>query len=331
MITSEVHYRATKTHLERFEQAAANLAAEERQAPKFANSSSTRSTHRPRTSVRRSWTTSSCAAGRCRRSLPPRFPSWPPWSRPVLLAAGPNGSWPRRSEWPSSRSNGTKPMGTARPAWPGCATSPTRGPASRSNSEPSSSCPPCTAHLLPRFAATPIAAIDYPCVLASVAGLQRQGLGAGTVRNIRDVLRLVLGLAVRSGALKVNPVTDVEASRTSRSEMIFLDPDQIMTLAERGDRPAGAVPARGAPTRRVPGVRAPGALRRVHRSACWRTRRAARSRLDLIRRRVEVNESGSEAYGELQLVPTKTYKRERSPSPASLDRRARRAPRRRRS
>ena len=25
MITSEVHYRATKTHLERFEQAAANL------------------------------------------------------------------------------------------------------------------------------------------------------------------------------------------------------------------------------------------------------------------------------------------------------------------
>src|SRR5262245_6334959 len=33
-------------------------------------------------------------------------------------------------------------------------------------------------HLLPRFAARPIAAIDYPCVLAFVAGLQRQGLGA---------------------------------------------------------------------------------------------------------------------------------------------------------
>ena len=28
-------------------------------------------------------------------------------------------------------------------------------------------------HLLPRFVATPIAAIDYPCVLAFVAGLQR--------------------------------------------------------------------------------------------------------------------------------------------------------------
>ena len=72
-------------------------------------------------------------------------------------------------------------------------------------------------HLLPRFAATPIAAIDYPCVLAFVAGLQRQGLGAGTVRNIRDVLRLVLGLSVRSGALKVNPVTHVGSpARTAR-------------------------------------------------------------------------------------------------------------------
>jgi integrase len=92
-------------------------------------------------------------------------------------------------------------------------------------------------HLLPRFAATPIAAIDYPCVLAFVAGLQRQGLGAGTVRTIRDVLRLVLGLAVRSGAFKVKPVTDVEVSRTNRSEMIFLDPDQIMTLADEVTAP----------------------------------------------------------------------------------------------
>jgi hypothetical protein len=55
-------------------------------------------------------------------------------------------------------------------------------------------------HLLPRFASTPIGSIDYPCVLGYVGALQRQGLGTGTVRNIRDVLRLVLGLGVRSGA-----------------------------------------------------------------------------------------------------------------------------------
>ncbi len=92
-------------------------------------------------------------------------------------------------------------------------------------------------HLLPRFATTPIASIDYPCVLAFVGGLKRDGLGAGTVRNIRDVLRLVLGLAVKSGALKANPVTDVEVSRTGRAEMIFLDPDQIMTLAAEVNAP----------------------------------------------------------------------------------------------
>ena len=36
-----------------------------------------------------------------------------------------------------------------------------------------------------------------------------------------------------------------------------------------------------------------------------------------MRRRVEVNASASEAYGELQLVPTKTYERRTVPIPAS--------------
>ena len=173
-------------------------------------------------------------------------------------------------------------------------------------------------HLLPRFAATPIAAIDYPCVLAFVAGLQRQGLGAGTVRNIRDVLRLVLGLAVRSGALKVNPVTHVEVSRTNRSEMIFLDPDQIMTLAEEVTAP----PVRyRREERRRDGYPEYGLLVRF---AAFTGLRAGElvalraGRLDLMRRRVEVNESGSEAYGALQLVATKTYERRTVPIPASL-------------
>jgi integrase len=86
-------------------------------------------------------------------------------------------------------------------------------------------------HLLTRFGPVPIGAIDYPLVLAFVADLQREGVGAGTIRNIRDVLRLVLGLAVKSGALKANPVSDVEVARTTRIEMIFLEPHQIMALA----------------------------------------------------------------------------------------------------
>ena len=49
MITNEVQYRATKAHLERFEQAAANLAARQGKRAKFDGSSSTPSTPRPTT------------------------------------------------------------------------------------------------------------------------------------------------------------------------------------------------------------------------------------------------------------------------------------------
>jgi len=76
-------------------------------------------------------------------------------------------------------------------------------------------------------------------VLGFINELQRVELGAGTVRNVRDVMRLVLSLAVKSGSLKANPVTDIPVSRTGRKEMVFLEPDQIMTLAaEVGTPPA---------------------------------------------------------------------------------------------
>ena len=171
-------------------------------------------------------------------------------------------------------------------------------------------------HLLPRFASTPIASIDYPCVLAFVGGLQRHGLGAGTVRNIRDVLRLVLGLAVKSGALKANPVTDVEVARTDRAEMIFLEPDQIMTLAAEVTAPP---PRYRREERRREGYPEYGLLVRFAAFTGLRAGELVALRacdLDLMRRRVEVNASASEAYGELQLVPTKTYERRTVPIPA---------------
>jgi integrase len=173
-------------------------------------------------------------------------------------------------------------------------------------------------HLLPRFAPVPIAEIDYPLVLGFVGELQGDGLGAGTIRNVRDVLRLVLGLAVKSGALKRNPVTDVEVARTTRAEMIFLEPDEIMSLAaevtspparyRRGERRRAGYPEYGLLVRfaAFTGLRA-GELVAL---------RAAD--MDLMRRRVHVNASASEAYGQLQLVATKTYERRTVPIPKSL-------------
>jgi integrase len=173
-------------------------------------------------------------------------------------------------------------------------------------------------HLLPRFGRVPIAAIDYQRVLAFVGELQRQGLGAGTIRNIRDVLRLVLGLAVKSGALKANPVTDVEVTRTGRAEMIFLEPEQIMALAAAVTAP----PARyRREERRREGYPEYGLLVRFAGFTGLRAGEIVALRaadLDLMRRRVDVKASASEAYGELQLVPTKTYERRTVPIPKSL-------------
>jgi integrase len=173
-------------------------------------------------------------------------------------------------------------------------------------------------HLVPRFGTTPIGSIDYPCVLGFVTELQRAELGPGTIRNVRDVLRLVLGLAVKSGALNVNPLIDVPVSRTARDEMIFLEPDQVMALAAEVSRPPARY-RRG--ERRSDGYPEYGLLVKF---AAFTGLRAGelvalrRKRLDLLRRRVEIRESASEAYGALQIVATKTYESRTVPIPASL-------------
>jgi integrase len=173
-------------------------------------------------------------------------------------------------------------------------------------------------HLIPRFSTTPIAAIDYPVVLAFVGDMQRDGVGTGTVRNVRDVLRLVLGLAVKSGALKVNPVREVEVARTHKNEMIFLDPDQIMTLAAEITKPP---PRYRRHERRCEGYPEYGLLVRFAGFTGLRAGELValrRKSLDLMQRRVEVNASASEAYGQLQIVATKTYERRTVPIPRSL-------------
>jgi integrase len=193
------------------------------------------------------------------------------------------------------------------------ATLATRKPKTRESYESIVHC-----HLLPWFGPVPIGAIDYPCVLSFVVQLQRDGLGVGTIRNVRDVLRLVLGLAVKSGALKANPVTDVEVARTHRAEMIFLDPEQIMALAAA----VAAPPARyRRDERRREGYPEYGLLVRFAGFTGLRAGEIVALRvadLDLMRRRAHVKASVSEAYGRLQLVATKTYERRTVPIPKSL-------------
>lgn len=173
-------------------------------------------------------------------------------------------------------------------------------------------------HLRPRFGGAAIATIDYPTVLSFVAELRKAGVAVKTVRNIRDVMRMIFKLAVRSGALKTNPVIDVPVARTHRSEMVFLEPDQIMDLAREVAEPPRRY-RRG--ERRVDGYPEYGLFVRFAAFTGLRAGEIVALRakdLELMRRRVQVHQSASEAYGQLQIVPTKTYERRSVPIPRSL-------------
>lgn len=173
-------------------------------------------------------------------------------------------------------------------------------------------------HLLPYFGTWPIAAIDYPAVLAFVADLHTQGLGNGTVRNIRDVLRLILQLAVKSDALKANPVIGVKVAKSRRNEMVFLNPDQIVHLATEVSRPPQRYRRE---ERRRDGYPEYGLFVRLAAFTGLRAGELVALRMrniDLDRRRLHVRESASEARGELQIVDTKTYEHRSVPIPRSL-------------
>jgi integrase len=173
-------------------------------------------------------------------------------------------------------------------------------------------------HLLSRLEDTPVYRIDHPTVVALMAELTSNGAGAGTVRNVRDVLRLVLELARRSGAIKVNPVEGAKAPKKPPARMVFLDADQIMTLAEevanpptrrsRGDRRGPTHPERGLLVRFAgfTGLRS-GEI------VALRT-----EEVDLLHGRVHVVASATEAYGKLQFGPPKTYQRRAVPLPRTL-------------
>ena len=127
-------------------------------------------------------------------------------------------------------------------------------------------------HLLSRLEDTPVYRIDHPTVVALMADLTSNGAGAGTVRNVRDVLRLVLELARRSGAIKVNPVEGAKAPKKPPARMVFLDADQIMTLAEEVANPPTRRRQRGSPRSHPSRAWASRAFRRVHRSPLGRDR-----------------------------------------------------------
>jgi integrase len=173
-------------------------------------------------------------------------------------------------------------------------------------------------HLRPRFEDTPVNRIDHPTVVALIAELTSSGAGAGTVRNIRDVLRLVLELARRSGAIKVNPVEGAKAPKKPPAEMVFLNADQIMTLADEITHPPIR---RGGGEHRRPNFPERGLLVRFAGFTGLRSAEVVALQteaIDLLHGRIHVIASATEAYGKLQFGPPKTYQRRSVPLPQAL-------------
>src|SRR5207302_7605193 len=78
----------------------------------------------------------------------------------------------------------------------------------------------------------PIDAISQVDVRRFVADMVASGAAPGTVREARKVLRLVLGTAEGSGAIRSNPCNGVRVPASPKAEMVFLTPEQLELLAQ---------------------------------------------------------------------------------------------------
>ncbi len=158
------------------------------------------------------------------------------------------------------------------------------------------------AHVLPAFGGDQLRHIDRMAVEEWVADLQASGLGPSGVRQARQVLNSMMTLAVEAGYLVVNPVAGVKVARQPDPEMLFLSAEEVERLAAAIRDPYGTLVH----------LLAYGGLR-------WGEAVAVRRRrCDLLRSRIEVAESLSEARGELHFGATKTYRRRMVIIPAFL-------------
>ena len=92
-------------------------------------------------------------------------------------------------------------------------------------------------HVLPAFAAVPVARIDHVDVRRFVAEKQAEGLAPKTLQRVRLVLRQVLALAKSAGAIKANPCDGLRLPRAAAVEPIYLTAEQVDALAQAAKPP----------------------------------------------------------------------------------------------
>jgi integrase len=151
-------------------------------------------------------------------------------------------------------------------------------------------------HLLPHFGPYPLAAITHTDVVEWVARLQASGLAPATVVKAAQILSKTMTAAVNAEMIRANPCAKVDLPKIERSEMLFLTPGQVSTLADTIDQRYRALVYVGA----YCGLRL-GELAGLKRA-----------RVDLLHRRIEVLEIATEVRGHIHTGPPKTRAGRRS-------------------
>jgi integrase len=134
--------------------------------------------------------------------------------------------------------------------------------------------------------------------------MQEEGLSASRIRQAVVVLRQTLDAAIQDGRVGRNATTSVKLPKLQRVEAPYLEPVQVDRIAE----------ALGGSNRLL--VRVLGTLGLRFGEAAGLQRR----HVDLLRRRLHVEQSLSEVAGVLKTTSTKTHAVRQVPLPLSLTR-----------
>jgi integrase len=151
-------------------------------------------------------------------------------------------------------------------------------------------------HIVPTFGELPLSAIDHLAVREWIAELSASGKAPATVQKAHQVLAKIMRAAVDAGAIRSAPTDRQPLPKIEREEMRFLEPTEIARLAGTISDKYRALVLLGA----YGGLRA-GEMFGLRRS-----------RLDLLRGRVDVAEIAVEVKGKHFYGPPKTRAGRRS-------------------
>ena len=143
--------------------------------------------------------------------------------------------------------------------------------------------------VLPTFAAIPLAGIDRPAILEWIATMDDEGLSPDRIRQARQVLSAMLREAVHSRYLAMNPAERIPVPPSRPVEPRFLSAVEVERLAEAIADPYGVWVH----------VMAYGGLRFSEAVAL------RRSRCDLLRTRMVIDQAATEVSGRFVFGPTK--------------------------